>query len=58
MISSASDIYELLNRDPILGTLATIRIVELRPALDGGDGVYIYIKKYPSVEEFEDTWNI
>jgi hypothetical protein len=58
VILSASDIYGLLNRDPILGALATVRIVESRPALDGGDGVYIYIKKYPSVEDFEATWNI
>ena len=58
MISSASDIYGLLNRDPILGALATLRIVESRPTLDGGDGVYIYIKRYPSVEDFEATWNI
>jgi hypothetical protein len=58
VILSASDIYGLLNRDPILGALATVRIVESRPTLDGGDGVYIYIKKYPSVEDFEATWNI
>ena len=58
MILSASDIYGLLSRDPILGALATVRIVESRPTLDGGDGVYIYIKKYPSVEDFEVTWNI
>jgi hypothetical protein len=58
VISSASDIYGLLSRDPILGALATVRIVESRPALDGGDGVYIYIKKYPSIEDFEATWNI
>ena len=58
MILSASDIYALLTRDPILGTLATVRIIDRRPPLEAGNGVYIYIKKYPTVEEFEATWNI
>lgn len=58
MILSASDIYALLIRDPILGALATVRIIDRRPPLEAGDGVYIYIKKYPAVEEFEATWNI
>ena len=58
MISSASDIYGLLNKDPILGAMATIRIVESRPVLDGGDGVYVYIKRYPLAVDFEATWNI
>lgn len=58
MILSASDIYALLTRDPILGTLSTVRIIDRRPPLEAGNGVYIYIKKYPVVEEFEVTWNI
>lgn len=58
MILSASDIYALLIRDPILGALATVRIIDQRPPLEAGNGVYIYIKKYPAVEEFEVTWNI
>lgn len=58
MILSASDIYALLTRDPILGALATVRITDRRPPLEAGNGVYIYIKKYPAVEEFEATWNI
>lgn len=58
MILSASDIYALLTRDPILGTLGTIRIIDRRPPLEAGNGVYIYIKKYPTVQDFEATWNI
>lgn len=58
MILSASDIYALLTRDPILGALATVRIVAGRPPLEAGNGVYIYIKRYPAVEEFEATWSI
>jgi len=58
VILSASDIYSVLVRDPILGGLTSIRIVEARPELGDDDGVHIYIKKYPTVEEFEATWNI
>ena len=41
-----------------MGALATIRIVESRPALEGGDGVYIYIKRYPLIKDFEAIWTV
>lgn len=58
MILSASDIYALLTRDPVLASLAKVRIIDTRPPLEAGNGIHIYIKKYPSVLEFEATWNI
>lgn len=58
MILSASDIRLLLVKDPVLGALATVRIIDKKPPLEAGNGIYIYIKKYPSVTEFEATWNI
>lgn len=58
MILSASDIYSLLSRDPILGVLTEVRIVEKRPALEADNGVIIYVSKYPNLDEFEATWNI
>lgn len=58
MILSASDIYALLSRDPILGALTNVRIINTRPPLEAGNGVIIYVKKYPSLDEFEATWNI
>jgi hypothetical protein len=58
VILSASDIYGLLTRDPILGTLTTVYIVETRPVFSNQNGVHIYIKKYPLLYEFEATWNI
>lgn len=58
MILSASDIYGVLTRDPILGGLTKVHIVETRPSLSAEDGVHIYIKKYPTTQEFEATWNI
>ncbi len=58
MISSASDIYALLGKDPVLGSLATFRVVDQRIPVEAGEGVFIYIKKYPEVEEFTATWNL
>jgi hypothetical protein len=58
VILSSSDIYNILNRDPILAALATVRITEGRPPLEAGNGVYIYIKKYPVAQEFEVSWDL
>lgn len=58
MILSASDIRSLLTRDPVLGALATVRIIEKKPPLEAGNGIFIYIKKYPLASEFEATWSI
>jgi hypothetical protein len=58
VILSSSDIYSLLARDPILGSLASIKIVEGRPPLEASSGVRIYIQKYPKVSEFEASWDV
>lgn len=58
MILSASDIRALLTRDPVLGALATVRIIDRKPPLEAGNGVYVYIKKYPAIQDFEATWSI
>ena len=58
MILSSADILRILSGDAIIREAAELRIVEGRPGLDVGDRVYVYIDKYPSIEEFEATWNI
>lgn len=58
VILSASDIYSLLTNDPLIGMLAKVRIVDQRLPAGAENGVFVYVKKYPSVEEFEATWNI
>lgn len=58
VILSASDIYSLLTKDPLIGMLAKVRVVDQRLPAEAENGVFVYIKKYPSVEEFEATWNI
>lgn len=58
MILSAFDIYQILSRDPVLTALSNIRIVDKKPLLEAGNGVIVYIDRYPNVDEFEATWNI
>ena len=33
-------------------------IVDGKPGFDSGEYLYIYVDKYPTVEEFEATWKI
>lgn len=38
--------------------LAKVRVVDQRLPAEVENGVFVYVKKYPSVEEFEATWDI
>lgn len=58
MILSSSDILRILGADAIIRQEAKLAIVEGRPGLGTDDTVYIYIEKFPAVEEFEATWKI
>jgi hypothetical protein len=58
VILSASDIYSLLTKDPLIGILAKVRVVDQRLPAEAENGVFVYVKKYPSIEEFEATWDI
>lgn len=58
MILSSSDILRVLGADAIIRQEARLAIVEGRPGLGTDDTVYIYIEKYPTIEEFEATWKI
>lgn len=58
MILSSADIVRVLGADAIIRQEARLSVVDGRPGLDTGDYVYIYIDKYPTVEEFEATWKI
>lgn len=58
MILSSSDILKILGADAIIRQEAKLAIVEGRPGIDTGDTVYIYIEKYPTIDEFEATWKI
>ena len=58
MILSSADILRVLGADAIVRQAARLSVVEGRPGLDTGDSVYIYVDKYPTVDEFEATWKI
>lgn len=58
MILSAADIRAALSGDPVIRLIAKIQIVDGKPRLGAGDGIIIYINRYPTVTEFEASWKI
>jgi len=58
MIFSSADIFRLIGGDPVIRLLAQIQIVDGKPPLTGEEGLFIYIDRFPVVEEFEATWKI
>ena len=58
MILSSADILRALGADAIIRQEARLSVVEGRPGFDTGDSVYIYVDKYPTIDEFEATWKI
>jgi|14BtaG_2_1085337.scaffolds.fasta_scaffold00355_14 hypothetical protein len=58
MILSSADILRILQRSTIISGSARISIVDNNPALSGKEGLFVYIERFPSVEEFEVTWRI
>jgi len=58
VILSSSDILNKLGSDAIVRSCARMAIVDGKPRLDAGEYLYIYIDKYPTVDEFEATWKI
>lgn len=58
MILSSSDILRILGGDAIIRQEAKLVIVDGRPGIGTEDTVYIYVDKYPTIDEFEATWKI
>lgn len=58
MILSSADIFNLIGGDPVIRLLAKIQIVDGKPPLTGEEGLFVYIDRFPEVEEFEATWKI
>ena len=58
MILSSSDILKVLKGDAMVALESVITVVDGKPGYDAGDKVYIYIDKYPTVEDFQATWKI
>lgn len=58
VILSSADIARTLGGDAIIRQEAVISVVDGRAPLGTEDKVYIYIDKYPVVDEFEATWKV
>jgi hypothetical protein len=58
MILSSADILRVLGGDAIVRQEARVEVVKDRPGLGTDDTVYVYVEKYPSIEEFEAVWRI
>ena len=58
MILSSADILRVLGGDAIVRQEARVEVVKDRPGLGTDDTVYVYVEKYPVIEEFEAVWRI
>ena len=58
MILSSADILGILGGNEIIRLSAKLSIVDGKPALSGREGIYIYVNRFPTLQEFEATWQI
>ena len=59
MIRSSADILSTLQGSAIVGgSASSITIVDKKPLASGREGLFIYIERYPSKEEFEVVWRV
>lgn len=58
MILSSADILRLLGGSEVVRLSAKLSIVDKKPALSGAEGLFIYIERFPRVDEFQATWSI
>ena len=53
MILSSADILKILGGNEIIRLSAKLSIADGRPALSGREGIYIFVERFPSVQEFK-----
>ena len=58
VILSSADILGILGGNAIIRLSAGLSVTDGRPSLSGREGIYIYVERFPSVQEFEATWTI
>ena len=58
MILSSADILRILGGNEIIRLSAKIGITDGKPGLSGREGIFIYVERFPVVQEFEATWSI
>ncbi len=58
MILSSADILRILGGSEIVRLSARLSIVDGKPKLSGSEGLFIYVDRFPRVDEFEATWTL
>lgn len=58
MIFSSADILSILGKNEVIRLSAKLSIVDGKPPLSGREGIYIYVNRFPTLQEFEATWQI
>lgn len=58
MILSSADILGILGGSEIVRLSAKLKISDGKPKLSGAEGLFIYIDRFPRVDEFQATWFI
>ena len=58
MILSSADILAILGGSEIIRLSAKLKIVDSKPAPSGAEGLFVFVDRFPKVEEFEATWSI
>ena len=58
MILSSADILRILGGSQIVRLSARLKVVDGKPALSGAEGLFIFIDRFPTLDEFEATWKI
>ncbi len=58
MIFSSTDILGILGGNEVIKLSAKLSIVDGKPSLSGAEGLFIFIDRFPSIDEFQATWSI
>jgi len=58
MILSSADILRILGGSEVIRLSAKLKIIDGKPVLSGAEGLFIYIDRFPSTDEFQATWTI
>ena len=58
MIYSSTDILNVLQGNAVVSASAEVSIVDKKPVYSAREGFFVYIQRYPTVDEFEATWKI
>ena len=58
MILSSADILRSLGSSEIIRLSARLKIVDKKPGLSGDERLYVWVSRFPRIDEFQATWTI